>query len=71
MEALLSYSPIQWPSPDERSLPAEGARCLSCHDDAQMQLRRQSGYYSPSSLAQLDMVPEHRSIVNGVNPLHI
>jgi hypothetical protein len=35
----------------------------------QMQLHRQSGYCSPSSLAQLDMVPEHNSSVNEMNSL--
>jgi hypothetical protein len=67
----LSYLPIQWPSPDGRFLPAAGVRCLSYRDDVQMQLHRQSGYCSPSSLAQLDMVPEHSNSVNEINSLQI
>jgi hypothetical protein len=60
-ELLLPNSLIQWPSPDERSPPAASAMCPFYHDDVQMQLHRQSGCYSPSSPAQLDMVPEHNS----------
>jgi hypothetical protein len=40
---------------------------LSYRDDVQMQLHRQSGYCSPSSLAQPDMVPEQSSSVNDKN----
>ena len=67
---MLLYSPIQWPSPDGIFPPAEGAKCLSYLDDVQMQLHRQSGCYSPSSLAQFDKVPKHNSKINDIDIWH-